>query len=188
MARRVPHDADDPRTDLQLVEAINRGDPRAFECLYRRHRDWVVNLAYRFTGNRDTALDVMQEAFLHLLGRFPGFQLTARLTTFLYPVVKHLARDAVRKSGRQSTGLEAAPEPTTPATEPADDAHDSLRPVLASLSDEQREVILLRFADGFTLDEIAASIEVPLGTVKSRLHHAIRRLRSDPNVRKFFES
>ena len=89
--------AEDPRSDGQLIDAINRGAHgggarAAFEVLYRRHRDWVVSLAYRFTGNRDDALDVMQETFIYLLGKFPGLALTAKLTTFLYPVVKHIAR------------------------------------------------------------------------------------------------
>lgn len=53
--------------DAELVAAINQGDHAAFETLYRRHRDWTVNLAFRFTGDEALALDVMQETFLYLL-------------------------------------------------------------------------------------------------------------------------
>ena len=90
----------DPRSDEQLVDAANAGDRRAFEALYLRHRQWAADLAWRFVRDRDTALDVMQDAFLQLLGRFPGFRLTARMRTFLYPVVKHLALDRLRKARR----------------------------------------------------------------------------------------
>src|SRR5437773_11456375 len=75
---------EDPRSDQQLIAAINDGDADAFEVLYRRYRDWVANLAYRFTGDRELALDVLQETFLYFLRKFPGFILTAQLKTFLY--------------------------------------------------------------------------------------------------------
>src|SRR5687768_16771157 len=81
----------DPRGDLDLIAAINDGDTGAFEVLYHRHRDWVVNLAFRFVGDRDLALDVLQETFLYFVKKFPGFRLTANLKTFLYPAVKNLS-------------------------------------------------------------------------------------------------
>ncbi|MCH8271335.1 MAG: sigma-70 family RNA polymerase sigma factor, partial [Planctomycetes bacterium] len=85
------------RTDEQLVRAINRGDVDAFAELYRRHRDWVVSLAWRFTDDRELALDVMQEVFAHLLTRFPGFRLTAKMRTYLYPVVRSVAATHLRR-------------------------------------------------------------------------------------------
>ena len=90
---------DDPlksnsRSDQELIAAINNGDSGAFELLYYRHRDWVVSLAYRFTGDRELALDVLQETFLYFLRKFPGFILTAQLKTFLYPAVRNLSISA----------------------------------------------------------------------------------------------
>lgn len=58
---------DDPRSDEQLIAAINAGDAAAFEALYRRYRDWVAGLALRFTGDHGLALDVLQETFMYLL-------------------------------------------------------------------------------------------------------------------------
>src|SRR5688572_22496750 len=66
----------DSQSDLELIAAINSGDEGSFEVLYRRYREWVVRLAYRFTGNEDLALDVLQETFLYFLQKFPGFVLT----------------------------------------------------------------------------------------------------------------
>ena len=60
--------------------------------------------------------------------------------------------------------------------------------LLAGLSDDHREILLLRFVDGFTLDEIATALQIPIGTAKSRLHHAIAQLREDPRARKYFEN
>ncbi|UCC97066.1 MAG: hypothetical protein JSW66_14615, partial [Phycisphaerales bacterium] len=57
-------------SDRQLIESANQGDPDAFGALYLRYRDWVYRLAWRFTGNREDALDVLQETFTYVLGKF----------------------------------------------------------------------------------------------------------------------
>ena len=93
-------DSLDARSDLELIAAINGGDVAAFESLYLRYRDWVVSLAHRFTGDSDAALDVMQETFLYFLKKFPGFRLTSRLKTFLYPAVRNLSIAARHKAQR----------------------------------------------------------------------------------------
>ncbi len=162
--------------DARLVDAANGGDRRALETLYDRHRDWVGRLALRLTGHRDDALDVLQETFLYFFRKFPGFEKRARLRTLLYPVVRNLAIDAGRRRRRYATAAPApeaaAPEPRSPAAE-----REKLEARLASLDAGHREVVLLRFADDFSLAEIAAALEIPLGTVKSRLHHALRQLK-----------
>jgi len=178
----------DSRTDQQLIAAINAGDVAAFEALYFRYRDWVVKLVYRFTGSEDLALDVMQETFLYFLRKFPGFRLTANLKTFLYPAVRNLTIAARRKAGRyQSTETEQVQLEQVPAAdEPAGSGND-LAIALASLSEQHREVLLLRYVDGLNLAEIAEAADVPLGTVKSRLHNALEILRQDKRTRQFFE-
>lgn len=185
---RADHDTEAARSDVELVAAINNGDAAAFEILYLRHRDWVAGLAFRFTGDNDASLDVMQETFLYLLRKFPGFRLTANLKTFLYPAVRHLAIAARQKAARyQATAaeleqLEHAPAPPAASAEAGD-----LQVVLATLPEEQREVLLLRFVDGLSLAEIAEAMDIPLGTVKSRLHNALQTLRQDERTRNFFE-
>jgi len=178
---------DDRRTDEELVRAANDGDAAAFEALYCRHRDWVVRLAWRFTGSHDDALDVLQSAFAYLLKKFPGFRLTARMTTFLYPVVKNLSLTILRKRGRTISGEEALLDVAAPDPQPGGASRAELAGVLAALPEPQREVLLMRFVDDMSLKEIAAALEIPEGTVKSRLHHALQTLRDDPRTRKYFE-
>jgi RNA polymerase sigma-70 factor (ECF subfamily) len=171
-------------SDDKLIEQADKGSPEAFEALYHRHRDWVYRLAWRFTGNQADALDVLQETFLYLLGKFPGFRLTASLTTFLYPVVKHLSLNLRRRrSGGQIDDdmLLSLPDPDTPHA-----SRPELAAALAALPLEQREVVLLRFLDDMNLDEIAQALQVPTGTVKSRLHRALDTLRHDPRTRDYF--
>ena len=175
----------DPRSDEALARAANGGDEAAFESLYRRHRDWVVALAYRLTGSHADALDVLQDTFAYLLGKLPRLRLSASMTTFLYPVVKHLSIRARRKSRRHLTGADdVLAEAEAPQAPPP--ARQELAAVLRVLPEAQREVLLMRFVDEMALREIAEALRVPTGTVKSRLHNALRTLRNDERTRRYF--
>jgi RNA polymerase sigma-70 factor (ECF subfamily) len=176
---------DDPRSDSELVDAANRGDASAFDALYRRHRDWVLALAWRFCAHREDALDVLQESFVYLLRKFPGFRLSAKLTTLLYPVVKHLSLERRKQRRRFAGEAEPAPEPLAPPPR-AEGEIGELAEALRGLSDEHREVVLLRFVDALDLEEIGTALSIPLGTVKSRLHFALAKLREDPRARRYF--
>ncbi|HEY3517144.1 MAG TPA: sigma-70 family RNA polymerase sigma factor [Gammaproteobacteria bacterium] len=182
----------DRRSDEELVEVCNVGDAheaaRAFEALYRRHRDFVLRVARRFTRDRELALDALQETFAYLLNKFPpagaGLTLTARLPTLLYPAAKNAAITAVRKARRAAGAgdaeLDELPAEVVPDEEPIDAA-------LVALSPERREVLTLRFVDDLSLAEIAVALDVPLGTVKSRLHLALKELREDSRIKDLFD-
>lgn len=176
-----PHDS---RNDQDLVAALNDGDASAFDALYLRYRDWVVRLAGRFTRNDADALDVLQETFAYVVRKFPGFRLTASFTTFLYPVVRNLSI-AARKKRHRFAGDEAALA-AAPAGEGRAEGPGELESVLAALPDTHREVLLLRFVDGLSLEEIAEAVDIPVGTVKSRIHNAIKVLRDDERTRNYF--
>jgi RNA polymerase sigma-70 factor (ECF subfamily) len=186
-ALEPPHE--DPRDDQQLIAALNDGDQGAFETLYRRHRDWAVSVAFGVTRDHALALDVLQESFLYLARKFPGFTLTCQFRSFLYPAVRNLAIAARRKAERtQSDGAELPELEAPPVMATSSEGRAGLAGVLAQLPEPQREVLLLRFVDGFSLEEIAGALHVPPGTVKSRLHHALAALRRDPLTKKFFET
>ena len=178
----------DPRTDADLVRALNAGDAAAFDALYYRYRDWVVRLAQRFTGNGEDALDVLQDTFSYFFRKFPGFVLSASMTTFLYPVVKNLSIAARRKRNRlaQFPVDHARPDPAAPPSVDYDRQRRELTAVLAGLPEGQREALLMRFVDGMSLVEIAEALGVPEGTVKSRLHNAVAALRKDERTVKYF--
>jgi RNA polymerase sigma-70 factor (ECF subfamily) len=177
-----------PTPDADLVEALNRGDVGAFDELYERHRDWVVRLAHRFTGNGHDALDVLQDTFAYLLKTAPRLQLHVKLTTFLYPVVKNLAMTILRRRGRAVTGDAILEQAVAPDPIPAESSKAELTAVLSGLSKDHREVLLMRFVDDLLLEEIADALGIPLGTVKSRLHNALGTLRNDPRTRRYFEA
>ena len=189
----------DPRSDEALVEACNAGDAReaakAFEALYLRHKDYVLRIALRFVPDPDTALDVLQETFAYLLKRFPptggGLQLTAKMTSLLYPVARNTAITALRKARRFPGTGDVAPD-DLPAPEGANtgasgDLHrrasGDIHRVLAALPANQRETLQLRFVDDLSLGEIAEVLDIPLGTVKSRLHFGIASLKASDIVK-----
>ena len=182
----------DPRSDAALVRTCNEGHPRvaaaAFEVLYVRHKDFVLRVAQRFTPDFETALDVLQDTFVQLLRRFPptgeGITLSAKLTTLLYPIAKHTAISAARKAGRFPVSEEIAVDEL--AGEPAREDGDLAR-LLSGLPPALRETLTLRFVDGLSLGEIATALGIPEGTVKSRLHTAIARLRASPLLDDFFD-
>ena len=173
-------------SDQELIELVNEGEADAFEILYRRYRDWVYHLAWRFTGSRQDALDVLQESFTYLLGKIPGFSLTASMTTFLYPVVRHISLTVRSKNRRFTSDEEMLSEIAAPVLKESHSSRSELATVLAVLPGEQREVLLMRFVDDMSMQEIAGALNIPLGTVKSRLHHALQRLRDDRRTKEYF--
>ncbi len=184
MRRGAPLDG---LSDKELIARINDGDDEAFRILYLRYRRWVVDLAFRFTGHREDALDALQDVFRYVLGKFPGFELTAKMTTFLYPVVRNTSLSTVRRRARLTAEPDAAEAvPDHSVAPPGRHVDAPLTAVLALLPKEQAEVIHLRFAEDFTLEEISSALDVPIGTVKSRIHHALKRLREDPRTRRYF--
>lgn len=176
----------DTRQDEVLIAAANAGDAAAFETLYYRYRDWVVNLSFRITNDRELALDVLQETFCYFLRKFPGFTLTCQLKTFLYPVVKNLSLAALRKNRRYDPNPDAmdAWAETAHSTEPAFSASEEMVVLLEKMSGAHREVLMLRFVDGLQLQEIAMALAIPVGTVKSRLHQALDLLRRSHRAKK----
>ena len=160
-------------SDSELIRSIQRGDLSAFDALYARYESWVVSLAVRFCGNRDDALDVLQETFAYFLRKLPGFSLSSGFKTFLYPVVKHLSLDR-----RQATKRFI---PLPPGSDRAGENVSSTgtEDLLAGLSEPHQEILWLRFGEGLDLKEIAAALEIPLGTVKSRLHAALQAARDN---------
>ena len=172
------------QSDLELVKLCNGGSRRdataAFEALYRRHRDYVTRVSLRFCSDREIAADVLQETFLYLLKKFPptgeGLILSAQLRSLLYPVAKNLTLSAITRRRRDESSTDIEPD-RLPDPGTVNPQYENLARMTSELSPRHREVILLRFVDDMRLNEISEALEIPTGTVKSRLHHALRDLR-----------
>jgi RNA polymerase sigma-70 factor, ECF subfamily len=180
------------RSDMELVAAANGGDWGAFDTLVYRYKDWSFRLAWRFCGSEADAADAVQEVFVYLARKFrggegqrAGLDLRVGLTTLLYPAVKHTALALKRKRVRLKVLPEEMEIPAPPAGEERSASRTELAAVLGSLSDAHREILLMRFVDDMTLEEIATALAIPLGTAKSRLHHAVDAVRENGKVMRY---
>ena len=178
---------DDP--DHELVERWQAGDEAAFEALIRRHERRVFGLLMRMLGNRDEALDVSQEAFLSLHRHGHRFRREARFSTFVYRVAANAALNRRRSLGRrrareealaqrQQAGFDRPQSPRDPedATVGAE-AQERVQRALLELPDDLRMALVLYDLEGQSYSDIAQSLQIPEGTVKSRIHRARNALR-----------
>lgn len=163
----------DPRgaTDDDLVRRFQDGDEEAFVQLMRRHERRVYNLAYRMLGHAEEARDAAQEAFLSCFRNLEKFRGDAAFSTWLHRIAVNVCYDALRK--RSTSPVEAVRfhEPV-PAPDHGDQAAASVdvQRALLAVSPEFRTVLILHEIQDVPVDEIASALELPVGTVKSRLH------------------
>jgi RNA polymerase sigma-70 factor, ECF subfamily len=172
--------------DEDLMQLMRQGDARAFELVYERHATAAFSLAYRMTGRRSAAEDVVQEAFLSLWRSGARYDHTrGSVRTWVLGIVHHRAIDALRRNLRHDTrrasdeGLEErfeAPDRTDVVAARREEAAE-VRTALATLPDEQSKVIELAYFGGFSHSEIANMLETPVGTVKGRIRLGLEKLR-----------
>ena len=160
-----------------------RGDAAAFIELVKQHDRGLRTLAYRLLHDRTAMDDVMQDAYLKAFRGFSGFRGEAEERTWLYRIVYNACLDRLRSDGRRrEESLDALPgRATGPGMDdPAESVAETsaLADALASLPPDQRAVVLLVDAAGFTYDEAAEVLGIRSGTVGSRLHDARSALRT----------
>jgi RNA polymerase sigma-70 factor (ECF subfamily) len=170
-------------SDAELVARVRQGDEAAFEQLVLRHQRYVFNLAYRVLGDYAEAEDVTQEAFLRVWRGLSGFRGQARFTTWLYRIVHNLCLNRLPGLRRELLQIEppeeilANPAPSPPDLFDARERLAFLHAQLDRLPEKYRLVLTLRYLQEFSYAEIAAALDVPMGTVKTHLHRARRLLR-----------
>jgi len=168
--------------DAQLVERCLRGDGPAWEELVRRHARRVYNLCYRFTGNSAAAEDLSQEVFLRVYRTLGSYQpAQGAFPTWLARLSRNLLIDHYRRMRRDrlTDSLDDAmphvearhsPTPSPEAHTQAVELSEQLQQGLARLSPELREAVILRDLQGLEYNEIQLVLQIPEGTVKSRIN------------------
>jgi RNA polymerase sigma-70 factor (ECF subfamily) len=188
----VGHDpgrgAPDP-SDEDLLRRISDGDEEAFRFLFRRWAPRLGRFLSGATGSRETAEDLLQETFLRILRGAPKFEPRGSAGAWMYRIAANLAYSHWRRErSRPLYGAEGA-ETIATLTAPMSTIPDNERLRRAFLSDTEtaldrldankRVVFLLKVKQGLTYEEVAAVLRCPVGTAKSRFHHAVRRLQRD---------
>jgi RNA polymerase sigma-70 factor (ECF subfamily) len=177
-------------TDAALVAAIARRDEAAFAEFYDRHSGLAWAIVRRLLSEEEAAREVVQDAFVSIWRDAAGFgPERARPTTWLVHVCRMRAIDRLRRDGTERRGGNArhtaiegaldvaSPHSTADSVEAADAAR-RIRDALDSLPESHRALVLLAFYDGYSHSEIASALDLPTGTVKSRLSRALDQLRA----------
>ena len=203
----MPDERSAPSDEAALVAAVAAGSEDALAALYDRHANSLFSTAFRLTGDRSVAEDVVQEVFLTLWNRAERFDpALGSLAAWLGTIARNRAVDRLRAASRRPQLVSLSPiggkdEPDSSALErlarvhgtvggaadrdagdPADllatvETQAAIAAALAGMAEPEREVILLAYRDDLTQSEIAARLGWPLGTVKTRTRRALLRLR-----------
>ena len=178
--------------DAALIERCRAGDIAAFEPLVEKYRQRVWRLAYNVLRDREEAWDVSQEAFVRAWQALPNFRGQSAFYTWLFRIVMNVAADRARSRAARGRafGTERIPEEDWDRVlvdQPAEATPDAaaagaqqrarIERALATLSDDHRRIVVLSDIEGLSYKEIADVLEIPMGTVMSRLHNARKRLK-----------
>jgi RNA polymerase sigma-70 factor (ECF subfamily) len=166
-------------TDEELMARLQAGDERALESLMQRHQSMLYGFLSRRVGS--AADDIFQETWIRVVRARETFDVERRFTAWLYQIANNLCRDRYRRLDVQRRAVESAriedetlrETPNAPAVaEP-----DRMRERVLALPDRLREVLVLRYYEDLGEEEMSRVLGVPRGTIKSRLHAAVKALR-----------
>lgn len=177
--------------DAELLRAVLDGDTTAYRGLVEKYQNRVYAMVYGMLRNREDARDVTQEAFVKAYNNLGSFRLESSFYTWLYRIAMNLAIDHVRKRKRRKTTSFEEEIGTRDEKGGIDEIHHQENPrralerkelyarimnAMDKLPDDQRQVVLLRELEGLSYKEIADVMEIPEGTVMSRLFYARKKL------------
>lgn len=189
---RQPSNSDvDRQDDIDLVRRVQEGDSGAFRALFERYNRRVFAVALGVVKNQDDALDVVQETFIKVHKHIGNFQGSSSFYTWLYRIVMNLAIDHIRRTrkvvdfderlDRDDVAGDGSLLPTVSREDPAQDLtrqelSGRIGAALGVLPEYHRAVILLREIEEMSYEEMSTVLNVPKGTIMSRLFHARRKL------------
>ena len=181
------------RSDTELMLDLKRGNVNAFNELVTRHQGPLINYFYRLTWDRQASEDSAQEVFLRIFRHAGTYEPQAKFTTYLYRIARNLWIDRLRSAGSapKTVSLDQSAEDDDrklSASLASDERGgeeeaqnremvEALRKAIERLPEEQRMVIILSEHQGMKYQEVAEVLDIPVGTVKSRMHAAVAKLR-----------
>lgn len=174
----------------ELIRSVQNGSANTFEALVTENEAHIFKLCLRMTGNREDAADLTQEAFLKAYRSIASFRGDCRFSSWMIRIASNVCLDFLRSKSRKQTvplttenddGEEAELDIPDTAPLPEDrllsgELKASISRGFERLSDEQRQILVLRELDGLSYDEIAGTLGIEIGTVKSRIFRARKRL------------
>ena len=173
-------------TDKELVKRVQKGDKGAFDLLVLKYEHKIVNLVMRYVRDPETALDISQEAFIKAYRALPRFRGDSAFYTWLYRIAVNTAKNHLAAQRRRPADIELdlqdpdqyglhakLKETDTPeALILSQELQETLERAIQALPDDLRTAIILRELDGMSYEEIAQTMDCPVGTVRSRIFRA----------------
>ena len=172
--------------DAECVKRVQRGDTESFEILVRRHQKATFNLIYRLLGDYDEATELAQEVFLSVYKSIHQFRGDANFSTWLYRIAFNHAstrRKSLNSKLQRDMALDDTEVLVDGALDPAASAErkeiqQCVQRALNSLGPDDAQIIVLRDLQDVPYEDIAETLDIPVGTVKSRLHRARQALKA----------
>lgn len=176
--------------ERELVSRAQNGDRNAFSELVRMHSQGVLQVIYRMCGDMQVSEDAAQETFVQAWLRLPSYRPRASLRSWLYRIAVNTAVDMLRKEKRILPGavedLNLRDPESGPETQAANaERTETVQQAVLSLPDASRVVLVLKEYEGLSYQEIADALDIPIGTVMSRLNYARKLLRERLEVQLF---
>lgn len=176
--------------ELDAISKVLNGDKDAFEALVTENQSLIYNLTLKMTANEQDALDLTQEAFLKAYSSLSSFRGSSKFSVWMYRLTYNLCLDFLRKkkhdavisltqgySDSDSEDIEIADERYSPETELSKkEVYRSVSDALSTLPDDQRQIFIMREYSGMTYDRISETLNLSIGTVKSRLSRARQKI------------
>jgi len=173
-------------TDTKLVKRVQKGDKGAFDLLVLKYQHKIVNLVMRYVRDQEQALDITQEAFIKAYRALPRFRGDSAFYTWLYRIAVNTAKNYLAAQRRRPMDIEfdlqdpeqydlhaKLKETDTPeSVSIGNELRETLERAIAALPDDLRTAIILRELDGMSYEEIAQTMDCPVGTVRSRIFRA----------------
>jgi RNA polymerase sigma-70 factor (ECF subfamily) len=170
------------KTEAELIEECQRGDTEAFRAIFERHRDKVYSVALRYCGDATLAHDITQDTFVKLFSAIGSFRGASKFDSWLYRLVVNSCFDHKRRSRRllplvgEMLGLLRNRDESALDSVMRLERNTEVQSAVAGLPAEQRMVIVLRYTQGLSYDEIAEILSCSAGTVASRLSRGHKTL------------
>jgi RNA polymerase sigma-70 factor, ECF subfamily len=171
---RVPRSR--PRSEQALIKGALAGSEADLEALFRRHWPRAYRAAFLIVHDHAAAEDIAQEAFVKAIRRLDRFDRRRRFAPWLNTIVANRAIDWARARSARRESEEGAPDPVAPPQTPVGQYSEEVLAALAALTPEHRAVIVLRYVLEYSPGEIARALELPRGTVNSRLRRGLDAL------------
>jgi len=181
-------------TDIQLMYLVKDGDDAAFESLLQRHQNKLINFFYRLCWNSALAEDMAQETFLKIYVAREGYEVKSKFTTYLYRIGRNLWIDHVRKITRRPKSVSlnsvsyeemkfsdtiAYEDHGNERFEQVDEKMKNVMHAVDKLPLLQRELFAMVNVEGMKYKDIGSILDIPVGTVKTRMHTMMKKLRAD---------